>query len=71
MANQTTSNYLNYSIGTTFIKFVIWFLLLFENEDDRVPFSKYYTPTVKIKDCNVVIDSKIFFDVPINSNEET
>ena len=46
MTYQTKSNYLNYSVGTTFIKFDIWFLLLFENEDDSVSFSKYYTPTL-------------------------
>ena len=44
------------------------FVLSFENEDDRT--SKYYTPTVEIKDFNVVIDDKIFFDVPIKNKEE-
>ena len=34
-------------------------------------FSKFYTPTVEIKDCNVVIDGKSFLDVPIKSQEET
>ena len=30
--------------------------------------SNYYLPKVKIKDYNVMIDSKNFFDQPINSN---
>ena len=33
--------------------------------------SKYYTPKVEIKDFNVLIDGKIFFDVPIKNREET
>ena len=43
----------------------------FENEDDRISFSKYYTPTIEIKDFNVLTDGKSFFDVPIKSKEET
>ena len=42
----------------------------FKNEDDRTSFSKYYTPTVKIKDFNVLSDSKRFFDTPIKNKEE-
>ena len=33
--------------------------------------SKYYTPKVEIKDFNVLIDGKIFFEVPIKNREET
>ena len=43
----------------------------FENKDDRTSFSKYYTPTAEIKDFNVVIDDKSFFDVPIENKEKT
>ena len=35
------------------------FVLTFENEEDRTSFSNYYAPKVEIKDCNVLIDSKI------------
>ena len=31
-------------------------MLSFENEDDLAFFNKYYTPTVEIKDYNVVIE---------------
>ena len=34
-------------------------------------FSKCYTPNVEIKDFNVLIDGKIFFNVPIKSKEKT
>ena len=46
-------------------------MLPFENEDDRVSLSKYYTPTVEIADYNVVITGKNFLDVPIKNKEKT
>ena len=46
------------------------YVLSFENEDDRI-FLKYYTPTIEIKEFNVVIDGKIVFDVPIKYKEQT
>ena len=33
-------------------------------------FSKYYTPKVEIKDFNVLVDWKGFFDVPVKNKEE-
>ena len=33
-------------------------------------FSKYYVPKVEIKDFNVLIDGKSFFDVPVKNKEE-
>ena len=42
----------------------------FENEDDRTH-SNYYLPKVEIKDYNVMIDGKIFFNQPINSDLKT
>ena len=47
------------------------FVLSFENENDRTSFSKYYVPNVQIKDFNVLIDGKSFFDMPIKNGEET
>ena len=41
----------------------------FENEEDSTTFSKYYTPKVEIKDFNVLIDGKSFFDVSVKSKE--
>ena len=70
MTNQTNTNYLNYLIDPTFNRVNRLFVLSFENEDDRASFSKYYTPIVEIKDFNVLIDSKSFFDVLIKNKEE-
>ena len=33
-------------------------------------FSDYYVPTVEIKDFNVLIDWKKFFDLPVKNEEE-
>ena len=41
------------------------------NTDNRDSFSDYYVPNVEIKDFNVLIDGKIFFDLPIKNEEET
>ena len=46
------------------------FVLTFENEDDRTSFSKYYVPKVEIKDFNVLIDGKPFFEIPVKTKEE-
>ena len=32
-------------------------------------FSRYYIPEVEIKDLNVLIDGKCFFDLPVNNEE--
>ena len=71
MSKQTKTNNLNYLIYPTFNKVNKLFVLPFENEDDRTSFSKYYTPRVEMKDFNVLIDGKSFFDVPMKNKEET
>ena len=70
MTNQTKTNNLNYLIDPTFNKVNRLFVLSFENEEDRTSSSKYYTPKVEIKDFNVIIDGKRFFDVPVKNKEE-
>ena len=71
MTNQTENNNLNYLIDPTLTRVNRLFVLSFENEDDRRSFSKYYVPNVQIKDFNVLIDGKSFFDMPIKNEEET
>ena len=71
MTNQTQNNNLSYLINPTFTKVNGLFVLLFENEDDRRSFSKYHVPNVQIKDFNVLIDGKSFFDMAIKNEEET
>ena len=40
-------------------------------KDYRDSFSHYYVPNVRIKDFNVLIDGKSFFDLPVKNEEET
>ena len=52
-------------IDATFTKVNRLFPLLFENENDRTSFSKYYVPNVQIEDFNGLIDGKSFFEMPM------
>ena len=70
MSNQTKNNNLNYLIDPTFTNVNRLFVLSFENENDRNSFSKYYILKVKIKDFNVMIDGKSFFEIPVKNKEE-
>ena len=70
MTNQTKTNHLNHLIDPTLIKVNRLFVSSFQNEEDRTSFSKYYVPKVEIKDFNVLIDGKSFFDVPVKNKEE-
>ena len=60
MSNQDKTNDLNYLIDTAFNKVNRLFVLRVENEDNRTSFSKCFTPSVEIKDFNVLIDGKRF-----------
>ena len=71
MTNQTQNSNLNYLIDPTFSKVNRLFILSFENENDRTFFSKYYVPNVQMKDFDVLINGKNFFDMPIKNGEET
>ena len=44
------------------------FVLSFETENGRTSHSNYYLQKVEIKDYNVMIDGKNFFDQPINND---
>ena len=70
MINQTATNNLNFSIDPTFNNVNRLFVLAFPNEEDTRPFSKYYTPTVEIKDYNVIIDGEPFYKIPIKIKEK-
>ena len=70
MSNQDKTNDLNYLIDTTFNKVNRLFVLRVENEDNRTSCSKCFTPSVEIKDFNVLVDGKRFFDVPVKNKEE-
>ena len=74
MTPQSNSNNLNYSIDPTFTKVNRLFVLSFGRNAGgyhRDSFSHYYVPIVEIKDFNVLIDLKRFFDLPVKNEEET
>ena len=70
ISNQTKNNKLNYLIDPTFTNVNRLFVLTFANEDDRTSFSKYYVPKAEIKDFNVLIDGKSFFEIPVKNKKE-
>ena len=65
------NRYLNYLVNSSFQGVNRLFVLSFENENDRPSHSTYYLPKAEIKDYNVMIDGKNFFDQPINSDLKT
>ena len=72
MSKQTKTNILNYLIDPAFSRVNKLFVLSFENENDRISFSKFYKPSIEIKSFKVLIDGKSFsFDVPIKNKEES
>ena len=73
MTIQAQNNKLNFSIDPTFTNVNRLFVLLFTRDcagDNRDSFSYYYVPNVEIKDFNVLIDGKSFFDLPVKNEEE-
>ena len=63
--NQPATNNLHFLIDPTFNNVNRLFVLAFPNKEDRSSFSKYYTPTIEIKEYNVLIDLQPFYDTPI------
>ena len=65
---STSKNNLNYLIDRTFTNVTRLFVLSFTWNNagaNRDSFSHYYTPNVEIKDFNVLINGKSFFDLPV------
>ena len=75
---QFQNNNLNYLIDPTFTNANRLFVLSFQRiagennttKDYRDSFSHYYVPNARIKDFNVLIDGKSFFDLPVKNEEE-
>ena len=74
MSIQNNDNNLNYLIDLTFKNVNKLFVLSFERTEDhkdyRDSFIHYYVPKVQIKDFNVLIDGRSFFDFPVKNEEE-
>ena len=71
---QPQNNNLNCLIDPTFINVNRLFVLSFARNaegDNRDYYSHYYVPNVEIKDFNVFIDGKSFFDLPVKNGEES
>ena len=68
---HTQNRYLNHLINPSFQGVNRLFVLCFVNEDQRKSHSTYYLPKVEVKDYNVMIDGKNFFNKPINSMTKT
>ena len=70
---QPQNNNLNYLIDPTFTNVNRLFVLSFARTnagDNRDSFSDYYVQNVGIKDFNVLIDGKSFFELPVKNEEE-
>ena len=61
---------LNHLIEPSFQLVNRLFVLTFENDAQRIS-KKRYIPNVKLKDYNVMIDGKNFFDQPIKNDKVT
>ena len=73
MPIQPQNNNLNYLIDPTVMNVNKLFILSFprnNNTDTRYSFSNYYVPKVQIKDFNVLIEGKSFFDLSVKNEEE-
>ena len=62
---------LNHLIEPSFQGINRLFVLAFENDEQRTSNKRYYIPNVEIKDYNVMVDGKNFFDQPIKNNKTT
>ena len=73
MTIQLQNNNLNYLTDPTFKNVNRLFVLSFTRNnagDNRDSFSHYYVPNVEIKDLNILIVGKSFFDLPVKNEEK-
>ena len=61
---------LNHLIEPSFQRVNRLFVLAFENDTYRTSSKRYHLPNVEIKDYNVMIEGKNFFDQPIKKNKK-
>ena len=68
---ERQNQYLDFLIDPGFRGVNRLFVLSFENEEDRKIHTGYYLPKVEMKDYNLMIDEKNFFDQPVKSDMRT
>ena len=69
MTTEAINNNLNILVDPIFTNVNRFFVLAYQNADDRQSFSQFYLPRVMIKDFNVIIDKLAFFALPIKTEE--
>ena len=69
--NQAQNRYLDFLTDPIFQVVNRLFVLSFKDDDGRESHKQYYLPTVEIKDYNVMIDGRNFFDQPIKNDLKT
>ena len=65
MTMGAINNNLNILIDPTFTNINRFFVLAYQNVDDRQSYDGFYLPKVMVKYYNVIIDKLTFFDLPI------
>ena len=70
ISNQAANKNLNYLIDPTFTNVNRLFVLSFKSDDDKNSFSNYFVTKVEVKDFNVFIDGKPFFEIPVKNKDE-
>ena len=68
ISTQISNQYLDYLIDPSFQGINILFVLSFENDAHRTSYKRFFLPTVEIKDSNIMIDGKNFFDPPVTND---
>ena len=71
VTQQTLNKNLDFLIDPSFQGVNKLFVLSFEDRRIRASYKQYFLPMVEIKDYNVVIDRRIFFDQPVKNNLRT
>ena len=65
------NRYLDFLTDSSFQEGNRCFVLLFKDDDGRESHKQYYLLTAEIKDHNVIIDGRNFFDEPIKNHLKT
>ena len=69
--SQPQNRYLNVLIDPSFQGVNRLFVLSFECDDGQKSYKQYYLPILEVKDYNVLIDGRNFFDQPIKTDLKT
>ena len=71
ISTERPDEYLDYLIDPSFQGVNSLFVLSFENKTHQISYNQYFLPTIEIKDYNVMIGVKNFFDQPVKNNLKT